>query len=477
MISLTRKKRLAIFAGWIATILILGLAIPLKHKLLRPTNVILISIDALRADRLGCYGYSKPTSPCIDAFASKNVLFKNAYSPQPWTLTTHLSMLTSLYPDAHHVQEGLTLNPEWQTLAEILKRNGYATGGFATSPYWLNSKYGYGRGFDHYWCRDERGDKVNAAISDFVIKNRNKPIFLFIHYYDVHSCWKRLDRLPYHAPDEIRRLFMPNRPHVFSGGDGVHWSTDYLLHAEEEGIRLSDDELEELRGLYDSGVRLADTYLCNLFEILKKEDVFEDSIIIVTADHGEELQDHGHFLHFQLYEEVFHVPLIIRIPRKLTKTEPRIKEPQKIAGLATLVDIFPTVLDCLGILWPENQVQGQSLLPIMRGRKSEHRCVFATEFDLIANQDRMAVRDGYWKLICTGGKNPLLELYYLHDDPKESANLANKHPEKVKELRNALDLWKETNLRMREQPEKQKDYPGLSDEDRQKLRSLGYITK
>ncbi|MEJ2745385.1 MAG: sulfatase [bacterium] len=335
------------------------------------------------------------------------MIFENTYSPQPWTLTSHLSMLTSLYPETHDVREGLTLGHKWQTLAEILKRNGYATGGFVTSSNWLDNRYGCGRGFDHYWCRDEQGEKVNAAVADFVSKNRNKPIFLFIHYYDVHSGGRGPDnRLPYHAPEEIRKLFMPDRARVFTGGDGVHWSTSYLLHAEEKGIGLNDAELEELRGLYDSAVRLADTNLCNLFAMLKKEDVFENSIIIITADHGEELQDHGHFLHFQLYEEVFRVPLIIRIPRKPAKAEPRIKEPQRIPGLVSLVDIFPTALDCLGISYPENQVQGQSLLPVLRGRKSAHRYVFATEFDLIAKQSRMAVRDESWKLICTGDETP-----------------------------------------------------------------------
>ena len=454
MISLTRKTRLAVFAGWIATILFIGIAILLKDKLLRPTNIILISIDALRADHLGCYGYPKPTSPCIDAFASQNVMFENAYSPQPWTLTSHLSMRTSLYPQTHDVHEGVALSHKWQTLAEILKNNGYATGAFVTSFHWLNGTYGHSRGFDHYWCRDERGEIVNAAVADFVSKNRTKPIYLFIHYYDVHAGGGGPDyHLPYYAPDEIRKLFMPQRPHVFTGGDGTLWSTSYLLHAEEKGIRLNDEEVEELRALYDAAIRVADTNLCNLFAMLKKEGIFDNSMIIITADHGEELQDHGHFLHFQLYEEVFHVPLIIRVPRRLAQTEPRIKKPQKISGLAGIIDIFPTVLDCLRIPCPENQVQGHSLLPVMRGGKSARRYAFATEFDLIAKQNRMAVRDDRWKLLCTGDENPRYELYYLPDDPRESVNLAGKHPEKVSELRHALDLWEETNCRMREQTE------------------------
>lgn len=478
MTPLTRKMRIAVFTGWIAAVALLGLAVPLKEKLSKPTNVILISIDALRADHLGCYGYPKPTSPCIDAFASRNVTFEHACSPQPWTLTSHLSMRTSLYPDTHDVHEGVTLSHKWQTLAEILKKHGYATGAFVTNSHWLNGTYGHSRGFDHYWCRDERGELANAALADFVIKNRAKPMYLFIHYYDVHAGGGGPDyHLPYYAPDEIRKLFMPNRPHVFRGGDGVYWSTSYLLHAEEKGIRLNDEEVEELRALYDAAVRLADNNLCNLFKMLKKEDVFDNSIIIITADHGEELQDHGHFLHFQLYEEVFHVPLIIRIPRKLAQTEPLIKEPQKISGLAGLIDIFPTVLDCLGIPYPENQVQGHSLLPLMRGGKNARRYAFASEFDLIAKQNRMAVRDASWKLICTGNKNPRCELYYLPDDPLERVNLADKHPEKVSELRETIDLWKKANRHMREQSESQENYHGLSDEDRQKLRSLGYITK
>jgi arylsulfatase A-like enzyme len=439
-------------------------------------NVILISIDALRADHLGCYGYPKPTSPNIDAFAAKNILFENAYTTEPWTLPTHLSMLTSLFTETHNVRKpDAVLSKHWQTLPEILKQKGYVTGGFATNPYWMNGRYGFARGFDHYFAQEKRGSGLNQNIVNFVKKNSQKPLFLFIHYFDVHSAPDSLDFLPYYAPELFRRLFRPRRPMTFTGGNGILWASSYLAHCEGNGIKLTSEQKEELNALYDASVRFADNNLAYLFNALKKEGIFKNALIILTADHGEELQDHGHYMHFQIYEEVFHIPLIIKIPQEPDKPYLRFKSPQKITGLVTLVDLMPTVLDYLQIPYPPNQIQGQSLLPLIEGKDSAHDYVCALETE--QDQTRLAIRHGPWKLLCMAEGDPRYELYNLRDDPLESRNLSKERPDIVAQLRNALREWRDRNHEARISSKEQEESKGLSPEDKKKLRSLGYITE
>jgi arylsulfatase A-like enzyme len=331
----------------------------------QPPNVILISIDSLRADHLGCYGYPKPTSPNIDALANESVMFTNAISTTTWTLPAHISMLTSLYPEVHQViNDGnklsdkavVPLNKGGQGVvcAETMKEAGYLTAGFVSGPY-LSSKFGYNQGFDlyddytiNYSSNEEshRGitsPKIHQQVTKWLEQNYCSPLFLFIHYWDVHY--------DYTPPPPFDTMFDPDYTGTITGQD---YEGNELINPQ-----MPERDLEHIIALYDGEIAFTDSYIGKLMTYLKELDIYENTMVILTSDHGDEFFEHvckGH--RNNLFDETLKVPLIIKFPSgkenpfaSLSPSRTRINQQ------VSIIDIVPTFLDYLSIT-PRNSELG-----------------------------------------------------------------------------------------------------------------------
>jgi arylsulfatase A-like enzyme len=306
---------------------------------------ILISIDTLRADHLGLYGYPKPTSPFLDSLAQKATVFDEAYSQFPSTLVSHMSMFTGLYPREHGVfPPNSVLSEKIETLPEVFRRNGFRTAGFTEGGY-VSGRYGFRRGFDQFVSRDrDRHRMVEATFrrgAEFLTTLKPEDrFFLFLHTYAVHA--------PYDAPDEYRKPFWPGEP-----PPGAIQGTGPALHrADFNGEPLPAPVMDYLRAQYDAGIRQTDDVLRRFFAELERLGLDDEVTVILTADHGEEFRDHGLFNHTQLYRETLRVPLMILHPDH--------RKAVRHGGVVQLIDLAPTFYD-LARLQPGRKPTGVSL--------------------------------------------------------------------------------------------------------------------
>ena len=436
-------------------------------------NVLLLSLDTLRADHVGAYGHERGTTPNLDALAADSVVFNRAYAPSNHTLESHMSVMTGLYPATHGVRRKLTqrlkadpLSKQQITLAETLQGQGYSTGGFAYNCIWMQAKYGFGQGFDYYRAIAVGAQRINDEwIFPWLAKQGSRPFFLFVHYYDVHSDWKKL---PYEAPAEFIERFAGSPPDDFNACRDKVCATARLMELDRTRTEIPPSHLDYVRHLYDAGVASTDEQVGRLVDKLRELELYDDTMIVVMADHGEEFREHGYLLHHQLYEETLHVPLMIRHPDTIGPAR-RIEEPVALLG------IMPTILDLLGIR-PEAPLQSNSLRQptgdtIMPDRSREP--IFIS--DVISR----AVVDWPWKMIVRGRDR---ELYNLEDDPGEENNLASSHVAKRNQLAATLHKWH----RSLDSPATKKQGNNVTkpegaaaalvpnEADRERLRSLGY---
>jgi arylsulfatase A-like enzyme len=291
-----------------------------------PHGIILISLDTLRADHVGVYGYYRNTTPFIDAFAEESIVFENAVVQAPTTLPSHMSIMTSLYPHSHGVKRNTSLPSENLTLAELLQQGGYKTAAFVDGG-WMRAVFGFSQGFETYDGEEKIGiAKILPKVKKWVDKNKSHPFFLFMHCYDIHS--------PYDPPPPYDMMFQDT---VYTGSFVA--GTENLRLAAWNQIRLSDQDLRYTIALYDGGIRYTDEMIGEFFAYLRNAGLYDNSLIIVTSDHGEEFMEHGSFLHWRLYYRPnLHVPLIMRVPT-LTKKEMRIDT------FVQSIDLLPTILD------------------------------------------------------------------------------------------------------------------------------------
>ena len=313
-------------------------SLTLTHSSSTRWNVILISIDTLRSDHLSCYGYSRQTAPHIDRLAKDGILFRNTRSQAPWTLPSHASMLTSLYPSSHGARfysisrflgAGTTvkLADRNVTLAEILQGAGCRTAAFTSVP-WLSRTLGFGQGFDKIemdvWAHTAT-TLVDKAIA-WVGGSKTHPFFLFLHFMDVHN---------YTSPAEY---------------DERYQNTNYNGRLKTQKLEiganlyevLSNDDLQYLVAKYDGALSYVDFELGRFFTWLRKTDQYDKTLIVITSDHGEEFWDHSGTGHgFTLYEDQLRVPLVIKLPAEFPIRD---HEQHSLVGV---IDIAPTVLDYL----------------------------------------------------------------------------------------------------------------------------------
>ncbi len=299
-------------------------------------NLILVSIDTLRADRLGAYGHDRDTSPNLDALADRGLLFEQCYSTSPWTLTSHLSMLTGLYIDQHGVRDGSgALDEDIAPLAQRLSDAGYDTAGFYFQG-WIHPRHGFDRGFDLFVPhRDVVSAQANlAAFLDD--RDSERPLFLFLHLFDVHSPGlTQKQRLIYDPPDEFARRYRQDAPDLFEAGDArVMW---------ENLKRPTEDQYDAIRALYDGGIRYTDERMGELFDDWRARGLLDNALLAVTSDHGESLGLRSTQLdgHGNLMQEGLRVPLILTLPDGSRAGE-------RIAPPVASIDLAPTFLRVAG---------------------------------------------------------------------------------------------------------------------------------
>ncbi len=306
---------------------------------------ILISIDTLRADHLGCYGYPRPTSPFLDSLARRATRFEEAYSQYPSTLVSHMSIFTSLYPREHGVfSPESALSDSIETLPEVFQRHGFRTAGFTEGGF-VSGRYGFRRGFDVFLSRDRVKQRPVAATFGRGIEflsglGPRDRFFLFLHTYAVHT--------PYDAPEEYQRQFWPGDP-----PDGAIPATGAeLTRQNHTGQRPPQPVIDWLAALYDAGIRQTDDVLRQFFADLEELGLANQVTVVITADHGEELMEHGRFNHTQLYRETLRVPLLVLHPDQRTAVLQ--------GGIVQLIDLAPTLYE-LARVQPGGRPSGASL--------------------------------------------------------------------------------------------------------------------
>ena len=405
--------------------------------------VILISCDTLRADHLSCYGYERQTTPNLDRWATEEaVLFENAFTPEAYTLPSHMSMLTGLYPTNHRTTAEANLAESVVTLPELLREHGYISAGFTGHDWFLASWRGFAQGFDYY---DDAGSsfrhiyETSHQLYTWMDAHRPSRTFLFFHNYDIHSkIIAGYGYQPYDPGDLEFRIF--SRPHYgrrLPGMTGTGQIPYSLLEAYRRGdIHFSDKDHDMLRCLYDDSIRLVDQHLQYFLQRLRTQSIYDRALVILTADHGETLNDRGYYAHCTVHEEVCHVPLLVKFPNN--EFAGQRYEPQ-----VSLADIYATVQDVLGL--PEkNAIDGQSLRHFLRGEAVPPAAI-PIQYTGWHTEQQHGVRSATWKLV-RGSKPELtgtwaednFALYDLEQDPTEKHNRYAASPEVLPELKEAF---------------------------------------
>lgn len=434
--------------------------------------IVLISLDTCRADLFGVMTGEVPSlTPRLDAFARQAVLFDHAFAQIPHTLASHMSMMTSLYPEAHDVRTELDVLPDGiPTLPQILDRAGYWTVGVVTSD-WLEPQYGFGRGFDVYGeLASEQADAegvTREALSQW--KRGTGPRFLFAHYYDLHSDFAPEsggNHLPYDSPPGDRAwLGVGANGDEFCTRSG-ECNTRYLMALNRGDLQVAPAQVRLLHGLYRANMPSLDAQVGALFDGLERLGAYDDALIIVTADHGEEFHEHGRFIHSQPYDESIHVPLFVKLPHGRAAG-------RRVEDLVETVDLLPTVLDLLQID-PPATVQGRSLLGLILGGGAHDKHIALAEDSEQAT--RFALRTADAKLIedVVSGHR---ELYDLVQDPGELHDVSAERPGVVEEMERQLEdlLRVSRELSRRFGPSRRLERGRLTPEERKRLESLGYL--
>jgi arylsulfatase A-like enzyme len=462
-----------------------------------PPNVFVILIDALRADRLGAYGNRNMLTPTMDALAAEGVTFERCVSAAPWTLPSVATLFTSYYPGVHKatsytvvsgMEEGRqavqsVLSDDFDTLAEVLQRSGYQTAGFVGAKF-LREGYGFGQGFEHYDTsfaeNTVRGAVVNQALFNWLDEGRDpaRPMFVYLHYMDVHG--------PYNAAPQFMDPLMeqleacPDKTLLES--KQLQRLNQYLNQPPPE---TSDPtRYERLKGYreywvarYDAGVREMDFYLSQLVENLKQRGLWDDAYVILIADHGEALCEHGLWEHgYSQYQTDLHVPLIMRWPNVLPAGK-------RVRRLASLIDLMPTLLEQLRLSSGEN-LQGTSLIDHVSGTLPDvplMRFAEATK----AGLRQYAIFADTTKLIVTAIPSHKLpdgtmsehaeqhQLFNVGTDPGEMYDVAQQNTEVVKQLGQLMHKVVEQNLRTK--PEIVNTQKPVDQRTIAQLQSLGYV--
>ena len=363
---------------------------------------ILISIDTLRADHLGCYGYERDTSPFIDTLAAHGTLFENAYVQLPGTLPSHMSIFTGLYPSEHNVfpPDGV-LSASIPTLPEILMANGFRTGGHTEGGY-VHGDYGFARGFEEFsheaWKIETDVTRTFARGLEFLQGIApSERFFLFLHTYSVHDPYADARLKGAHFPEAYNSLYWqgPAPP------GAVEPTGPLLGQLNQRGTPLDDDVKEYYRAAYDAQIRYLDDVLRDFFTNVEAMGLMEETTVVLTADHGEELADHGKLLHGQIYRETLNVPLIV--------LHPTLPQGRRLQPLVRSIDIAPTLFDLAGIEAPA-PMSGVSFVPLLEGREPKGPS------EALVESDNRAIRG----LVRQAGDGSIHQLLWVQQENDEA---------------------------------------------------------
>lgn len=409
-------------------------------------NVVIIGVDTLRPDHLGCYGYGRETSPAIDRLAARGVLFDNVYSQSPWTLPSFATVFTSLYPMQHGAFTPVKkLRADLTTLPMMLLKRGYSTAAIVNAPF-LSPEYRLDRGFEYYDYRGPFAERVASGTTTnalaWIDKHIGEPFLIFVHYFDPH--------MPYAPPEPYDTMFYPDykgdlscpffmdlgrRRPIAAFPIGLLRSVD-TKHARTMSS-LSTEDWNYIRALYDGEIAFTDEAVGKLLDGLDERGLTDNTLIIFLSDHGEEFYEHEGFEHgHTLYDEVIKVPLIVSLPGQ-------VPENVRVAEHVRLIDIAPTVLDYLGVE-PSGYFEGASIKPLIDGNGS----VAAPEGSLLPpgvsysesmlyGTERKCVMAYPWKYIYDTATAEQV-LFNLIADSEEKENIAEAEPEALKPVEELL---------------------------------------
>jgi arylsulfatase A-like enzyme len=420
-------------------------------------DLVLITIDTLRADRLGFHGSDAGASPFLDSLAAESVVFENASATCPATGPATASLITGLHRGAHGVaRNGSTLPEPIVTLAEVLRDAGYRTAGFVANPV-LEPAHGFGQGFEVFELpaalqtegpgRFAGGPLVDAARAWLAGVAPDAPLFLWIHFMDPHG--------DYTPPDAFRARFDPARyrrpgDRPLEIVDRNHGLGIVPRYQESAGEKVGDRVAPELvRARYDGEIAYADSLVASLVGSLAARPRWKDAVVVLSADHGESLGEHDFFFQhgWFAYEDSVRVPFTLRAPGLVT--------PRRVAASVSMVDLTPTLLDVLGLATPAS-MEGRSLLPVIRGDEGDRPAFSQTYY----GNRQTSLRIGATKYIYTPAPPPKEsddrkadgwlalwpkqaseELYDLAADPGELANRVAHDPDTARALRGRLEAW------------------------------------
>jgi arylsulfatase A-like enzyme len=470
----------------------------------RTPNILILLIDTARAHNLSCYGYSRPTSPHIDAVAAEGVLYEQAIAPGCWSLPSQMSLLTGMFPAKHGAHElHLFYAHPYPLLPEVLQQEGYHTLGVSPNS-WMSDEFGVIHGFDtylklwQYWptmpaCTPPEPaslcsavtQRVNRFYSRHIFPRRNRarhvrqhidtllassrePFFLYGIFWDMH--------LPYTPTPQFATRWLPAGVTL---DQAQHVNRNHLRYLAEQ-VTMSPEDFVILHACYDAALASIDAEIGLLVAQLRQRGILDHTVLIITSDHGENIGEHGLMSHaYSLHDTLIHVPLIIRYPDCFPPG-------QRVTQQVQLTDLFPTLLDLVGTEQPQirQELQGMSLLALPQEERLAYAEMLAPHPSMRALNRRVGapehtprvafdralrcLRTPYYKIIwASDGQHAL---YNLRQDPAETTNQYTAEPALAASLLALLDSWRPPHDSSAAQPA-----PHIDGEVRQRLRDLGYI--
>lgn len=448
-------------------------------------NIILITIDALRPDHLSCYGYQKAVTSHIDLLAKEGILFQNALANAPNTYRSFASLVSSQYPETVAKCEVVetvpkdiwlfikTLNPlppEFPTLAQVIRDSGWNTLAVLTNPL-LGEQLQITRGFEKVYHADASNKELVKFIPSYNVSKRSKrdthflttvamelieshkdaKFFFWVHYIDPH--------MPYGDP------WVPPYPVSKNYRGPIRRGFKQFFEVNEGKIKLSPEDVFQLEYLYDRDIEYVDKQVGRLIDYLKKAGLWENSLVILSADHGEQFYEHGETSHVSLYWETIRVPLIVKLPGEST--------PQTVTEIVELIDLAPTILEMAGLAIPSS-FQGKSFAPLLKEGGWLKRLAWKRKPFYISScngyrEPRKAIRDQRYTMIY-GTESKTIELFDRKTDPGEQKNIFQDNQDLARDFLEALEAHLD---KVKPQISPGNITPGQIDEKR--LRALGYI--
>jgi arylsulfatase A-like enzyme len=424
----------------------------------RRPNVLVYLVDTLRADHLGAYGYERPVSPRLDAFAAGATLFETAVAQSPWTRPSVVSLFTGLTPHVHGVN-GTTdgLASEAVTMAEVLSAHGYRTAAMIANPA-ISQRFRLGQGFDSYELLegfDNGAPEITAWAARWLREERSseEPFFLYLHTIEPHA--------PYSPTEEHRARFAPDAPR------GAFGTRPHIKHLKEVGEEsLTKEVVGWLRDLYDAEIAANDAAFGELLDVLDKQGLVDETVIVFVSDHGEEFMEHGQLEHAKtFYREVIEVPLVIRFPD--------LGQGRRIAAPVQHIDVLPTLLSYLGLAGPPG-IEGRDLTPWVAGEEPSPEAVEAAEIH--SYLDRRGYRGGSvltgrWRYVDMLSPHTSEELFDLQRDRAEAVDRSERDPVRTGWMRSRM----RGNRRQAGSGNLSPTEETMDKELREQLRALGYL--